>query len=105
MKARIYVNRQIMAANKKESKESGKIVDRPALSINTYKGTIYAKEIQFTTGCKLIQDANNARCSGATIWAEAEFETLIIDGAKANRSLFGTVQEKEVLKESELAID
>jgi hypothetical protein len=88
MKAQIYVNRHIMAANKKTTKETGKLVDNPAIAINTYLGSIYAKEIEFTAGCKLIQNAANARCSGATIWGEAEFETLIIDGAIANRSMF-----------------
>jgi hypothetical protein len=88
MKAQIYVNRHVMAANKKATKETGQLVDNPAISINTYKGSIYAKEIEFTAGCKLIQDAANARCSGATIWGEAKFETLIIDGAVANRSMF-----------------
>ena len=66
----------------------GLLVDEPAISISTYKGKIYAKEVEFTAGCKLVQDAANARCSGATIWMETEFETLIIDGVKADRSMF-----------------
>ena len=89
MKAQIYVNRHIMAANKKATKETGKLVDNPAIAVNTYKGSIYGKEIEFTQGCKLIQDAANARCSGATIWIEVdEFESLIIDGKTAKRSMF-----------------
>ena len=36
----------------------------------------------------MIQNAENARCSGATIWIEVnDFESLIIDGAAANRSM------------------
>lgn len=88
MKAQIYINRHVVAANKKATKETGELVDNPAIAINTYKGSIYAKTVEFTAGCKLIQDAMNARCSGATIWGEAEFETLIIDGVKAERTLF-----------------
>ena len=88
MKAQIYVNRHVMAANKKAIKETGELVDNPAISVNTYLGSIYAKRIEFTTGCTLIQDAEAARCSGATIWMEAPFESLVIDGVKANRSLF-----------------
>ena len=88
MKAQIYVNRHKIAANKKATKETGMLVDEPAISVNTYKGTIYGKQIEFTQGCKLIQDAKNARCSGATIWIEVDdFESLIIDGTKANRCI------------------
>lgn len=88
MKARIYVNRHIVGANKKASREKNMIVDESAIAIKTYKGSIYAKEIEFTKGCKLIQDAANARCSGATIWLEAEFESLIIDGKIADRNMY-----------------
>jgi hypothetical protein len=89
MKAQVYVNRHIVAANKKATRETGVEVDNPALSISTYRGTLYAKQIEFTAGCKLIQDAANARCSGATIWLECDnFESLIIDGCQADRSMF-----------------
>lgn len=88
MKAQIYINRHVVAANKKATSEEGITVDSPAISINTYRGVVYAREIEFTSGCKLIQDATKARCSGATIWAEAEFESLVIDGVKADRSMF-----------------
>ena len=86
MKAQIYINRHIVAANKKSTKETGQLVEQPAIAVNTYLGSIYCKEIELTG--KLIQDATNARCSGATIWIETEFESLIIDGVKANRSMF-----------------
>ena len=89
MKAQIYVNRQVMAANKKATKETGEVVDNKAIAVNTYKGSVYCKEVEFTTGAKLIQDAENARCSGATIWLEVDnFESLIIDGVKGDRSMF-----------------
>ena len=88
MKAQIYVNRHITRANKKASKETGEIVDNKAIAVNTYKGSIYCKEVEFTKGGRLIQDAENARCSGATIWIETEFESLIIDGVEANRSMY-----------------
>lgn len=89
MKAQIYVNRHVMAANKKATKEKGELVDEKAISVHTYKGSIYCKEVEFTAGGKLIQDAENARCSGATIWLEIDdFESLIIDGVKANRSMY-----------------
>jgi hypothetical protein len=89
MKAQIYVNRHIMTANKKATKETGEIVDRPAIAVNTYKGSIYGKEVEFTQGCKLIQNAEQARCSGATVWIEVnEFESLIIDGVEARHSMF-----------------
>ena len=78
-----------MAANKKATKETEKIVDNKAIAVNTYKGSIYCKEVEFTAGGKLIQDAENARCSGASIWIEVDdFESLIIDGASARNSMF-----------------
>lgn len=88
MKAQIYINRHVVAANKKTTKETGFLVDDKAISINTSKGVIYCKTIEFTQGCKMVQDAANARCSGATIWMEASFESLIIDGKKSDRSMF-----------------
>jgi hypothetical protein len=91
MKAQVYVNRHVMAANKKATKDRGLLIDEAAISVNTYLGVIYGKEIDFTQGCKLIQNAAQARCSGATIWVEAEFESLIIDGVPANRSMFQKV--------------
>lgn len=89
MKAQIYVNRHVMAANKKATKETGELIDNKAIAVNTYKGSIYGKEVEFTQGCRLIQDAANARCSGATVWIEVDdFESLIIDGVTAKRSMF-----------------
>jgi hypothetical protein len=89
MKAQIYVNRHVMAANKKATKETGEIVDNEAIAVNTYLGSIYCKKVEFTQGCKLIQDAKNALCSGAGIWIEIDdFETLIIDDVEARRSMF-----------------
>lgn len=94
MKAQVYVNRHVIAANKKATKDKACLVDEAAISVNTYLGVVYGKEIEFTQGCKLIQDATNARCSGATIWAETEFESLIIDGIKADRAMFNKGKHK-----------
>jgi len=80
MKATIIINRHVVAQNKKHSRETGGLCDRPAISVRTYKETIYCKQVEFGAGARLIQDAANARCSGATIWLEAEFESLVIDG-------------------------
>lgn len=89
MKAQIYVNRHKTEANKKASKETGQLTDHPAIAVKTYKGSIYCKTVEFTRGGKLIQDAENARCSGATIWIEVDdLTTLIIDGVRGNRSMY-----------------
>ena len=92
MKAQVYINRHVMAANKKTSK-GGQLVDQAAISVNTSLGVVYCKEIKFTEESKLVQDAARARCSGATIWIEAKFESLIIDGIPANRSMFVKVKQ------------
>ena len=88
MKAQVYINRHVVAANKKATKDHSVPIDEAAISVNTYLGVVYGKEVKFTKGCKLVQDATNARCSGATIWMEAEFESLVIDGIKADRLMF-----------------
>jgi hypothetical protein len=77
MKAQIYINRHIIQANKKATKETGIIHDDPAIAIRTYKGVFYTKEIEFTQPVRLVQDATLAICSGATIWLETEFEGII----------------------------
>jgi hypothetical protein len=97
MKAQIYVNRHVMAANKKATKETGQLVEKPAIAVNTYKGSIYCKKVEFIEGGKLIQNGELARCSGATIWIEVdEFESLIIDGKEANRFMFEDIQELDL---------
>lgn len=88
MKAQVYINRHVMTANKKASKDRACLVDEAAISVNTYLGVVYGKEIEFTQGCKLVQDAAQTRCSGATVWMETEFESLVIDGVPADRSMF-----------------
>lgn len=86
LKAQVYINRHIVAANKKAT-TADNLVDDAAISINTSLGVIYAKRIEFTAGATLIQNAADARCSGATIWVETTFESLIIDGVPADRSM------------------
>lgn len=90
IKAQIYINRHVVAANKKAGTPDN-LVDDAAISINTSLGVIYAKRIEFTAGATLIQNAANARCSGATIWVETTFESLIIDGMPADRAMFKKV--------------
>ena len=86
MQAEIYINRHIIASNKKATMETGKLTDLPAIAIRTYMGTVYAKTIRFTDGCTMTQDAEKPRCKGATIWCKAKFESLIIDGVMADRA-------------------
>ena len=87
LKAQVYINRHIVGANKKAT-TADNLVDDAAISINTSLGVIYAKRIEFTSGATLIQNAADARCSGATIWVETTFEGLIIDRVPADRSMF-----------------
>lgn len=87
MKATIYINRHIITANKKASRDTDEVVDEAAVTVKTYLGTIRCKEIDLTW-CKLKQDATAARCSGATIWLETDFENLVIDGKQAHRDMF-----------------
>ncbi len=72
MKAQIYINRHIVASNKKQTNLTGVIVDEPAIAVNTYKGSTYCKRVTLAPGVELIQDAHNARCSGATIWIQVD---------------------------------
>jgi transposase-like protein len=83
MKARIYINRKIVKANKVLSRNTGATVDKPAIVVRTRRGSVYAKEVEMTGGSRLIQDALSSHCSGATIWIECEWESLIIDGIPA----------------------
>ena len=71
MKARIYINRHIVAANKKHSRND------PAISINTYKGVEYCQKIALSNAV-LIQDMSNPICSGANIWIECDRSDITI---------------------------
>ena len=86
MKAEVFINRHVVGQNKKQTKETGELHDQPAISINTSQGVTYCKTVQFPANTKLIQDPTNARCSGATIWIECEYESLIIDGKPVDPS-------------------
>lgn len=89
MKAQIYINRHTILANKKASL-AGNFTDEPAIAVRTYLGVIYCKSVEFLPSSNpvLIQDAENPICSGATVWIEVErFESLIIDGIQANRTM------------------
>ena len=86
MKAEVFINRHIVGQNKKTTKETGELKDEPAIAINTSKGVTYCKTVQFPSNAKLVQDPTNARCSGATIWIECEYESLIIDGEPVDSS-------------------
>lgn len=65
MKATIYINRHVVAANKKHGENN------PAISINTYKSVEYAHKIALSNAV-LIQDMDAPRCSGANIWIECD---------------------------------
>ena len=89
MRAQIYINRHTILANKKASL-AGEFTDDPAIAVRTYLGVIYCKSVEFPPSSNpvLIQDAKNPICSGATVWIEVErFESLIIDGIQANRTM------------------
>lgn len=81
MKATVIVNRHIAAANKKHGKSD------PCISINTSRGVIYCKSIEFVGHCKLVQDEEHPRACGATIWIETELETLLIDGRQGTTEM------------------
>ena len=71
MKALIYINRHIVANNKKLGKND------PAICINTYKGKTYCQRVQIADAT-LVQDPSHAICSGATIWLECQLENVNI---------------------------
>lgn len=71
-KAEIFINRHIMAANKKATKETGVLTDNAAIAVNIRGKSYYTKRVELADGVTLIQDATNARCSGATIWIESK---------------------------------
>lgn len=81
MKAKIVVNRHIADANRRHGR------DDPCISVKTYKQTIYCKKVESTGTIKLIQDIQHPLACGATIWMEANFESLILDGKPAREFL------------------
>ena len=72
MKEIITINRHNVAHNKKVGFD-----EKPCISIRNYKQTRYARRINLKGGL-LIQDMENARCNGASIWIEADSENVEI---------------------------
>lgn len=105
IKATIVVNRHVVARNKKASKHTGTVIDDPALSVRTSRGVVYGKTIDIKGSSRLVQDAANARCSGATIWLETTFQDLTIDGKKACLSMLPQKFNKEVHKKEAIVIE
>ena len=71
MKARIIVNRHIIRKNRKEG------ADVPSISVKTYRGIQYVHEVKFTGPAVLMSSTTpNLAASGATVWIEADYETL-----------------------------
>ena len=71
MKARIIVNRQIVQRNRKDG------TDFPCISVKTYRGTQRVHEVKFTGPAVLVStNVPQPNASGATVWIEAEYETL-----------------------------
>lgn len=79
MKAKILINRHILTANKKSTKQSGVLVDNPAIAIKTYKSSVYCKRVELAPGVKLIQDASNPLPCGATVYITVDdVDSLVI---------------------------
>lgn len=78
MKGKIYINRHKVRANKKTTKQTGIVKDEAAIAIRTSKGVNYRKRVELAPGIALIQDAENAICTGATIWIEVDNINSII---------------------------
>lgn len=96
IKATVYINRHVIAANKKQTKETGKIVDNPAITINTTDGSILVNKVKFTE-CTLLQDALLARCSGATIWLETTLDKIEVAGKSLTREYFQQIKQEQEL--------
>lgn len=80
MKAEIYINRHHIAHNKKLKQENpelsfNELPIKPVIAVRTYKGVEYAHAIYIDKGV-LVYDPDNARCSGATAWIEAQRKDL-----------------------------
>jgi len=72
MKCRIYINRHIIRANRKNN------ASQSPIAIRTYKGVTYAKEIILRKDAVLKYDPEHALCSGATAWIECQWEDVEI---------------------------
>ena len=95
MRAKIYINRHLVAQNKKAKKENLTWVELPEISVNTYLGVKYCKKIDFTEPASLLQDYDNPACSGAHIYLEvANAESLIVDDRRFSKNMIAKKRNK-----------
>lgn len=88
MKAKVYINRHLVAQNKKAKKENLTWVELPEISINTYVGVKYCKKVDFTQPATLLQNYDSPTCAGAHIYLEVEkAESLIVDGKQFSKDM------------------
>ena len=76
LKTRIIINRHNVRHNQKNSLSNSE--SRPCISIQTSRGTEYAKEVRLEGVWILKQDFEKSPCSGATIWLEGIRENVSI---------------------------
>ena len=66
MKARTYINRKIIANNKKTGRND------PPISVRTYKGVKHVHGFELEGPCKIIYSPDKPLSCGATVWIETE---------------------------------
>ena len=70
MKARIYINRHRVAANRRHGR------DDPCIAVRTYRGVTYARRLELKGAWVLKQEFSKPICPGATIWLEGDTEDI-----------------------------
>lgn len=72
MKKFIHINQHVIRSNKKNEE------NEPVISIKTYKGNTYAREIAIKGDSKVVYSPNKPLACGARVWIETEAEVEVL---------------------------
>lgn len=71
MKTRIHVNQHVIRSNRANNE------DKPTLTVKTYKGNVYAHEVEILGPSKVIYSPDKPLSCGAHVWIETDSEVVI----------------------------
>ena len=72
MKTIIHVNQHIIKSNRKNK------VEKPVLTVKTYKSNTYAHEVNIKGNSKIVYSPDKPLSCGAHVWIETQSEVEVV---------------------------
>lgn len=80
MKTRIHVNQHVIKANRQNG------TNDPVLTVKTYRGNVYAHEVQIDGPSKVVYSPDKPLDCGARVWIETDARVRAYGAASQGRT-------------------